>query len=71
MRYYREDRYHELAEGIIDAVAVLMMQITPDMKTKIITVLSRGSSRIWTTARAISQRATPRCSATPTHGPSP
>lgn len=39
MRYYREDRYHELAEGIIDAVAVLMMQITPDMKTKIITVL--------------------------------
>jgi hypothetical protein len=39
MRYYQEDRYHELAEGTIDAVAVLMMQITPDMKTKIITVV--------------------------------
>lgn len=25
MRYYQEDRYHELAEGIIDAVAVLVV----------------------------------------------
>jgi hypothetical protein len=28
-----------LAEGVIDAVAVLMMQITPDVETKIITVI--------------------------------
>jgi hypothetical protein len=39
IRYYQEDRYHELAEGVIDAVAVLMMQITPDVETKIITVI--------------------------------
>jgi hypothetical protein len=39
VRYYEEDRYRELAEGIIDAVAVLMMQITPDLKTKITTVV--------------------------------
>jgi hypothetical protein len=39
MRYYEEDQYRELAEGIIDAVAVLMMQITPDVKTKITTVV--------------------------------
>jgi hypothetical protein len=28
-----------LAEGVIDAIAVLMMQITPDPKTKIITLV--------------------------------
>jgi hypothetical protein len=39
MRYYEEDRYHELAEGVIDAIAVLMIQITPDAKTKITTVV--------------------------------
>jgi hypothetical protein len=39
MRYYEEDRYHELAEGIIDAVAILKMQTTPDVKTKITTVV--------------------------------
>jgi hypothetical protein len=39
LRYYQEDRYHELAKGVIDAVAVLMMQITPDAETKIITVV--------------------------------
>jgi hypothetical protein len=38
-RYYEQDRYQELAEGVIDAIAILMMQIAPDAKTKITTVV--------------------------------